>query len=126
MKKIPKSLQRLSLPEDRLLTRSELKSIMGGDGELCGTQNGGALCPGGLCCSEYGYCGSTIEYCGDGCQSQCGGGVCEYRCVVWETGHTPITFSTLGKSCTVDTACTEYSSCDHEPGENWLLSRKCV
>ncbi|KAI5402230.1 endochitinase A2 [Lathyrus oleraceus] len=41
--------------------------------EQCGTQAGGALCPGGLCCSKFGWCGSTSEYCGDGCQSQCSG-----------------------------------------------------
>ncbi|XP_028797531.1 endochitinase-like [Neltuma alba] len=40
--------------------------------EECGRQAGGALCPGGLCCSQYGWCGSTNEYCGTGCQSQCG------------------------------------------------------
>ncbi|KAI9124067.1 hypothetical protein K1719_005367 [Acacia pycnantha] len=41
--------------------------------EQCGRQAGGALCPGGLCCSQFGWCGSTDEYCGRGCQSQCGG-----------------------------------------------------
>ncbi|KAJ1399039.1 Lysozyme-like domain superfamily [Sesbania bispinosa] len=42
-------------------------------GEQCGRQAGGALCPGGLCCSQFGWCGSTIDYCGQGCQSQCSG-----------------------------------------------------
>ncbi|KAL6346130.1 hypothetical protein AAG906_025410 [Vitis piasezkii] len=44
--------------------------------EQCGSQAGGALCSGGLCCSQYGYCGSTPAYCSTGCQSQCtsGGG----------------------------------------------------
>lgn len=42
--------------------------------EQCGKQAGGALCPGGLCCSKFGWCGSTSDYCGDGCQSQCGSG----------------------------------------------------
>ncbi|XP_021887857.1 endochitinase CH25-like [Carica papaya] len=42
--------------------------------EQCGQQAGGALCPGGLCCSQYGWCGSTEDYCGDGCQSQCNPG----------------------------------------------------
>lgn len=28
----------------------------------------------GLCCSEFGWCGNTIAYCGKVCQSQCGGG----------------------------------------------------
>ncbi|CAH8356730.1 unnamed protein product [Eruca vesicaria subsp. sativa] len=40
--------------------------------EQCGRQAGGALCPNGLCCSEYGWCGSTEPYCKlPGCQSQC-------------------------------------------------------
>lgn len=39
--------------------------------ELCGNQAGGALCPNGLCCSQYGWCGNTNPYCGTGCQSQC-------------------------------------------------------
>ncbi|CAL5050248.1 unnamed protein product [Urochloa decumbens] len=42
-------------------------------GEQCGSQAGGALCPGCLCCSKWGFCGSTSDYCGDGCQSQCHG-----------------------------------------------------
>ncbi|KAJ4776451.1 Endochitinase [Rhynchospora pubera] len=39
--------------------------------EQCGSQASGALCPDNLCCSQYGWCGSTSEYCGEGCQSQC-------------------------------------------------------
>ncbi|XP_021740345.1 basic endochitinase-like [Chenopodium quinoa] len=39
--------------------------------EQCGKQASGALCPNGLCCSEYGWCGTTPDYCGTGCQSQC-------------------------------------------------------
>ncbi|XP_073012219.1 endochitinase-like [Typha latifolia] len=42
--------------------------------QQCGTQAKGAKCPNGLCCSRYGYCGTTSAYCGAGCQSQCGGG----------------------------------------------------
>ncbi|CAL1363700.1 unnamed protein product [Linum trigynum] len=29
-------------------------------------------CEDGLCCSQFGYCGSVDEYCGDGCQSSYG------------------------------------------------------
>ncbi|KAK7351990.1 hypothetical protein VNO80_17404 [Phaseolus coccineus] len=48
--------------------------LVGGSyGEQCGRQAGGALCPGGLCCSQFGWCGSTSDYCGKDCQSQCGG-----------------------------------------------------
>ena len=42
--------------------------------EDCGRQAGGKTCPNNLCCSQYGWCGSTSDYCGNGCQSQCGGG----------------------------------------------------
>ncbi|KAL4772370.1 hypothetical protein BDW60DRAFT_207367 [Aspergillus nidulans var. acristatus] len=24
-----------------------------------------------VCCSQYGFCGTTAEFCGDGCQSNC-------------------------------------------------------
>ena len=41
--------------------------------EQCGQQAGGALCPNGLCWSQYGWCGSTDPYCLNGCQSQCKG-----------------------------------------------------
>ncbi|KAL7207059.1 hypothetical protein ACSBR2_019705 [Camellia fascicularis] len=43
--------------------------------QQCGSQVGGALCAGGLCCSQFGYCGTTPAYCdpNQGCQSQCSG-----------------------------------------------------
>ncbi|CAI8600363.1 unnamed protein product [Vicia faba] len=43
------------------------------DKEQCGKQAGGALCLNQLCCSAWGFCGSTDIYCGEGCQSQCTG-----------------------------------------------------
>ncbi|KAH0650019.1 hypothetical protein KY284_029931 [Solanum tuberosum] len=39
--------------------------------QQCGSQAGGAVCDGGLCCSQYGYCGTATAYCVPGCQSQC-------------------------------------------------------
>ncbi|XP_073011452.1 endochitinase-like [Typha latifolia] len=51
-----------------------LYSSLGSLAEQCGSQAGGALCPNGQCCSQYGWCGTTTDYCGTGCQSQCGGG----------------------------------------------------
>ncbi|XP_009392872.2 endochitinase-like [Musa acuminata AAA Group] len=56
-----------------LLVIFTLASSLGAFAEQCGRQAGGALCPGGLCCSQYGWCGNTDPYCGQGCQSQCGG-----------------------------------------------------
>jgi len=41
------------------------------EAQQCGSQAGNALCANDLCCSQYGYCGSTTAYCGSGCQSQC-------------------------------------------------------
>ncbi|KAK2017732.1 glycoside hydrolase/deacetylase [Colletotrichum eremochloae] len=43
----------------------------------CGASAGNTTCTGsafGKCCSQYGYCGSTAEFCGAGCQS--GFGTC--------------------------------------------------
>ncbi|KAL6959879.1 Acidic mammalian chitinase [Sarracenia purpurea var. burkii] len=51
-----------------------LASLLAISAEQCGRQAGGALCPNGLCCSQYGYCGTTPEYCQNNCQSQCSGG----------------------------------------------------
>ncbi|KAA0025620.1 family 19 chitinase [Cucumis melo var. makuwa] len=41
--------------------------------EQCGRQANGALCPNNLCCSQFGFCGDTDDYCKNGCQSQCRG-----------------------------------------------------
>ncbi|KAL7237290.1 hypothetical protein ACSBR2_003558 [Camellia fascicularis] len=57
------ALTMLSLLATLLITK--------GSAEQCGSQAAGALCPGGLCCSEHGWCGTTYAYCGPGCQSQC-------------------------------------------------------
>lgn len=47
--------------------------------QQCGRQAGGKLCPGNQCCSQWGYCGTTDDYClsSNNCQSNCkpsGGG----------------------------------------------------
>ncbi|KOS36455.1 hypothetical protein ACN38_g12803 [Penicillium nordicum] len=38
----------------------------------CGkdAQEPGEACPLNVCCSEFGFCGTTEEFCGDGCQSK--------------------------------------------------------
>jgi len=48
-----------------------LPFFLGSKAQQCGTQANGAVCANRLCCSQYGYCGNTIAYCGAGCQSQC-------------------------------------------------------
>ncbi|XP_040380575.1 chitinase 7-like [Oryza brachyantha] len=42
--------------------------------EQCGWQARGARCPNRLCCSQWGWCGLSDEYCKGGCQSQCRAG----------------------------------------------------
>ncbi|XVF42194.1 hypothetical protein PTKIN_Ptkin01aG0340400 [Pterospermum kingtungense] len=51
-----------------------LVSLVGATvGEQCGRQAGGVTCPNNLCCSQFGWCGSTDEYClpENNCQSNC-------------------------------------------------------
>ncbi|OUM57974.1 carbohydrate-binding module family 18 protein, partial [Piromyces sp. E2] len=60
-------------------TISTKSSVSGRCGEGFGN------CPSGNCCSKHGWCGTTEEFCGDGCQSaygqctsysgQCGKGI---------------------------------------------------
>ncbi|GAB4853071.1 Basic endochitinase, variant 2 [Ancistrocladus abbreviatus] len=57
-----------------LVGLSLLSLLAVGLAQQCGSQVGGAVCSGGLCCSQYGWCGSTDAYCGQGCQSQCTSG----------------------------------------------------
>jgi hypothetical protein len=72
MKRNDSWLKKLNLGESTILSRTDLKKIIGGSAQAeCGVQAGGALCPGDLCCSDYGYCGNTEEYCGGGrCYNQ--------------------------------------------------------
>ncbi|XP_059648665.1 pathogenesis-related protein PR-4-like [Cornus florida] len=44
--------------------------------QQCGQQAGGATCANNLCCSQYGYCGTTDDYClpSNNCQSNCNSG----------------------------------------------------
>lgn len=56
-----------------LVTMAMMNLYITVSAEQCGRQAGGALCPGGLCCSKWGWCGNTQDHCGQDCQSQCGG-----------------------------------------------------
>ncbi|KAB2618221.1 endochitinase-like precursor [Pyrus ussuriensis x Pyrus communis] len=48
-----------------------LSLLLGISAEQCGSHAGGAVCPNGLCCSQFGWCGTASDYCSAGCQSQC-------------------------------------------------------
>ncbi|MCJ1271945.1 hypothetical protein MMC22_011850 [Lobaria immixta] len=47
------------------------KAAVGTSIDTCGS-NGGLTCQTGLCCSHAGYCGTSQDYCGNGCQSKFG------------------------------------------------------
>ncbi|ORX77032.1 hypothetical protein BCR32DRAFT_295874 [Anaeromyces robustus] len=63
--------------------------------DQCGP--GIAVCAEGLCCSKYGWCGDTIEYCGTGCQSEFG------KCDGQEKTTTPNTTTTTTTKKTTST-----------------------
>jgi len=74
----------------------------------CGPNYG--ICPSGKCCSKYGYCGTTDNYCGVGCQSsygQCNG----------SNGSSSVKISTSGKCgkdygrCPDNKCCSKYGYC---------------
>ncbi|KAK6915411.1 Chitin-binding, type 1 [Dillenia turbinata] len=52
-----------------------VSSSIGAFAQQCGKQAGGQTCANNLCCSQYGYCGSTDDYClpSNNCQSNCKG-----------------------------------------------------
>jgi len=55
----------------------------------CG--KGYGSCPNNQCCSKYGYCGKSEEYCGSGCQSEfgrCGGDVIVDNAIVVDQSNT--------------------------------------
>eukprot|EP00565_Helicotheca_tamesis_P001321 CAMPEP_0185728828 /NCGR_PEP_ID=MMETSP1171-20130828/4230_1 /TAXON_ID=374046 /ORGANISM="Helicotheca tamensis, Strain CCMP826" /LENGTH=430 /DNA_ID=CAMNT_0028397575 /DNA_START=67 /DNA_END=1359 /DNA_ORIENTATION=- len=64
-------------------------------------------CPDGLCCSKWGYCGSTEAYCGTGCLSNC-----------WEDTATTLTTEVdsdgtcePNKSCSNGLCCSQWGHC---------------
>jgi chitinase len=84
------------------------------DPQQCGTGADGRVCDNNLCCSEWGYCGSTDGYCGNGCQSgpcttvtppstQCGegadGAVCDNNLCCSEWGFCGSTDPFCGHGC---------------------------
>ncbi|OUM60087.1 carbohydrate-binding module family 18 protein, partial [Piromyces sp. E2] len=69
----------------------------------CG--EGIAICYPGLCCSQYGYCGNTSEYCSGGCQKQFG------QC----NNDLPISYDECGPGvaiCGGGLCCSQYGWCD--------------
>ncbi|ORZ37281.1 hypothetical protein BCR44DRAFT_1043100 [Catenaria anguillulae PL171] len=60
------------------ITIRRIELVGGSTGDKCvlpsadvGGCSANKVCPNGLCCSEYGWCGNTDTYCNSKCQSQC-------------------------------------------------------
>ncbi|KAG4087662.1 hypothetical protein H8356DRAFT_1433444 [Neocallimastix lanati (nom. inval.)] len=68
--------------------------------DTCGPLRGNKICPEGKCCSEYGYCGDTDEYCGKGCLSEFG------RCNSDATASSTTTTTSTKKSTKTKTTTT--------------------
>ncbi|KAL3343207.1 hypothetical protein AABB24_026988, partial [Solanum stoloniferum] len=68
------SANELSLPFHLPIneTFQGINDASAGDQGRCGMQGHGGKCPTGLCCSIWGWCGITLDYCAPkNCQSQC-------------------------------------------------------
>jgi len=93
-------------------TTSTKKPLPTSTNDRCGKDDG--VCPSGKCCSKYGYCGKTDEYCGKGCQSEFG--ECKSTTTTTSTKK-PLPTSTNGKCgkndgvCPSDKCCSKYGYC---------------
>ncbi|CAN1226118.1 unnamed protein product [Linum perenne] len=65
-------MERTNTPPLTVLVTLALLFIATASAQNCGRQAGNVVCPGGLCCSQFGWCGNTPDHCTTGCQSQCG------------------------------------------------------
>jgi hypothetical protein len=71
------------------------------DNGLCGQANGGKTCTGsvfGNCCSQWGFCGDTADFCGSGCNS--GYGTCSGGSTQPTTTRAPTPTPTPSKTAT--------------------------
>jgi hypothetical protein len=55
-----------------VFAQSGVESTPSGAIGSCGAEVGGTKCKDSLCCSQYGYCGSSDDYCGKGCRPEFG------------------------------------------------------
>jgi peptidoglycan/xylan/chitin deacetylase (PgdA/CDA1 family) len=66
----------------------------------------GVSCPPGYCCSEYGYCGTTDDHCGTGCQPKYG--TCKSHSISLDGRCGP---EYGGKSCSNGECCSVHGWC---------------
>ncbi|TGZ78918.1 glycoside hydrolase/deacetylase [Ascodesmis nigricans] len=76
---------------------------------MTGAGNGqGKYCPTGMCCSQYGWCGTESDHCGTGCQSAFGGCGNQKPVIIspdWTCG------GSNGYTCPSGYCCSEYGWC---------------
>eukprot|EP00833_Pecoramyces_ruminatium_P002870 jgi/Orpsp1_1/1176902/evm.model.c7180000059442.1 len=70
-KKSTKKTTKKTTTVKKTTTKSSSATNISTNGK-CGPKNGNTICPKNRCCSKYGYCGETDDYCGTGCQSEFG------------------------------------------------------
>jgi Predicted xylanase/chitin deacetylase len=69
-KKSTKSTKTTKTTKTTTKTTKKSTSTKVSSSDRCGKNYGS--CASGKCCSKYGYCGTSSEYCGSGCQSEFG------------------------------------------------------
>ncbi|OUM58038.1 carbohydrate-binding module family 18 protein, partial [Piromyces sp. E2] len=92
----------------------ENKPVISKD-DRCGPENGNTVCGNGKCCSKYGWCGTSSEHCGKGCQSEFG--KCENSITITKTKTKTKTTTSIKSSSTSsskDKWDTEYGRVDKE------------
>lgn len=97
-------------------TNSLLKRTVSPDntcGDVSNGDNGGFTCDetvnDGGCCSQFGFCGNTTDYCGVGCQSAFSGTACDAPGTVDNTFMCGVANSNL--SCSDGLCCSQFDFC---------------
>ncbi|KAI8816578.1 uncharacterized protein EV422DRAFT_279422 [Fimicolochytrium jonesii] len=88
---------------------------------ICGPA-AGTVCDNGNCCSQYGFCGSTAEYCGAGCQAGWGGLPCLSGTTTTPTKPT----TTSATKTTTKTTATSNPAPSRVPIPNGKIITKCT
>jgi len=82
---------------------------------LCGPEHG--ICPNNKCCSKWGYCGNTSDYCDTGCQKdygRCNEGTTTSTKPTATTTNLPFSDGACGPGiavCTPGKCCSKYGYC---------------
>jgi len=101
-------------------TKTTSKPVSTSKDGKCGKDFGS--CPNGQCCSKYGYCGNTKEYCGNGCQSEFGNCNGNQTTTKKSTTKKTTTTSTKKSSNTSSSEFKIYYECVEKNAKQWALT----